>query len=70
VEAGSVAFSASGEGKTRFRASEFAPSSEVIIYHNGKEVSRVESNVDGTATFELALDASYTKIILKSLPQL
>lgn len=64
--AGTVEFSISGNGKTTFRISEFAPASEIIIHHDGREVSRAQSDSEGTVTFELGIDATYTPIVLKS----
>ncbi len=68
AEAGRVAFSVSGIGKTTFGISEFAPSSEVIIHHEGREVSRTQSDSKGTVTFELGIDTAYTRVSLTGQP--
>jgi len=70
AEDGTVKFSVSGGGKTRFRITEFAPNSDILIQHEGREVSRTNSDNRGSLAFDLVIDSAYTAVVMTSEPSI
>jgi hypothetical protein len=61
-EAGGLEFRVSGIGKTTFEISEFEPSSEVVIYCDGKEAFRAQSDERGAVFFDMETSSAYSAV--------
>ncbi len=60
-----LSFSVAGEGETRFSISESAPSTEHILYQDGKEISHLRADRTGSVNFSLPLAQSYRHVLLE-----
>ncbi len=59
-----VEFTVSGNGKTAFRISEFAPSCEITIQHEGSNPRRTRSDEHGTVSFDLVISEVSTRVVI------